>query len=86
MSKAAYPVVVIPMFSSSGTGSPVTRRFSRSSVCAISERARMNRRRPSINWHHQKVDAILAADIMQSADVRVVQRSNGASLALEAFA
>ena len=36
--------------------------------------------------HHQEVDAVLAADVVERADVRVVQRGDRAGLALEAFA
>ena len=36
--------------------------------------------------HHQVVDAVLVADIVQDADVRVVQRRNAARFALEPLA
>ena len=35
-------------------------------------------------FHHQEVDALVAADVVQGADVRMVQRRDGARLALEA--
>ena len=38
---------------------------------------------PSSNSMHQIVDAVLAADVVQGADVRVVQRSRSPGLALE---
>ena len=35
--------------------------------------------------HHQEVDAVLVADIVQRTNVRMIQRSNGSGFALEAF-
>ena len=35
--------------------------------------------------HHQEVDAVLMADVVQVADVRVIQRGDRARLALEAL-
>ena len=36
--------------------------------------------------HHQEVDAVLAADVVEDADVRMAQRRDRAGLALEALA
>ena len=35
--------------------------------------------------HHQEVDAVLVADVVQRADVRMVQRGDGLRFALEAL-
>ncbi len=37
-------------------------------------------------FHHQEVDAILLPDVVERADVRMAQRSDGARFVLEAFA
>ncbi len=36
-------------------------------------------------FHYQKIDAVLVSDIVQSADVGVLQSGNGLGLALEAL-
>ena len=37
-------------------------------------------------FHHQEVDAILLTDVVERADVRVIQRGDGPRFALESFA